>query len=199
MLTQTDILQQNLHTQLDRLLDQTKDEMEIEEYREALQDTVDQLEEFSKSLEKMKTGADNGLSLCDDLQRRQNVIVLEREDWVPSSHSLFDPCIDYQMCDQQSLSDTWGHSILCKETTCSATQSLNWSKANDAFPEAHRICSRPLFLDRTWYEGAKTECCGRGAAEKKNSRCPEETRRSADAWRRAVAEALFWGRHRQVR
>lgn len=85
MSTQTDVLQQNLHTQLDRLLDQladldqTQDEMEIEEYREARQDTLDQLEEFSKSLEKMKTGADNGLSLYDDLQRIQNVIELQKE------------------------------------------------------------------------------------------------------------------------
>ena len=84
MSAQTDVLRQNLHTQLDRLidqladLDQTKDEMDIEEYREARQDTVDQLEEFSKSLEKMKNGDDHGLSLFDDLQRIQNVTETER-------------------------------------------------------------------------------------------------------------------------
>jgi len=78
MSVQTDILRNNLHTQLDRLLDQLadldqiKDEMDESEYNESRQDTVDQLEEFSKSLEKMKNG-EGGLSLLDDLQRIQNV------------------------------------------------------------------------------------------------------------------------------
>jgi len=79
MSAQTDILRNNLHAQLDRLLeqltdlDQTKDEMDVNEYNEARQDTVDQLEEFSKSLEKMKSG-EGGLSLLDDVQRIQNAI-----------------------------------------------------------------------------------------------------------------------------
>lgn len=78
MSAQTDILRNNLHAQLDRLLeqltdlDQNKDDMDESEYNEARQDTVDQLEEFSKSLEKMKSG-DSGLSLVDDVQRIQNV------------------------------------------------------------------------------------------------------------------------------
>ncbi len=78
MSAQTDILRNNLHTQLDRLLDQLADldqmqnEMDENEYRESRQDTVDQLEEFSKSLEKMKSG-EGGLSLLDDVQRIQNV------------------------------------------------------------------------------------------------------------------------------
>jgi len=79
MSAQTDILRNNLHTQLDRLidqladLDQIKDEMDENEYKETRQDTVEQLEEFSKSLEKMKNG-DGGLSLLDDVQRIQNAI-----------------------------------------------------------------------------------------------------------------------------
>jgi hypothetical protein len=78
MSAQTDILRNNLHAQLDRLLDQLADldqiksEMDENEYNEARQDTVDQLEEFSKSLEKMKSG-EGGLSLLDDVQRIQNV------------------------------------------------------------------------------------------------------------------------------
>jgi hypothetical protein len=78
MSAQTDILRNNLHAQLDRLLDQitdldqVKDEMDINEYNEARQDTVDQLEEFGKSLEKMKSG-EGGPSLLDDVQRIQNV------------------------------------------------------------------------------------------------------------------------------
>ena len=78
MAAQTDVLKNNLHAQLDRLLeqltdlDQTKDDMEADEYKEARQDTVDQLEDFSKSLEKMKSG-EGGLSLIDELHRIQNV------------------------------------------------------------------------------------------------------------------------------
>ena len=78
MAGQTDVLRKNLHAQLDRLLDQladldqTKDEMDAEEYKEARQDTVDQLEDFGKSLEKMKSG-EGGPSLLDDVQRIQNV------------------------------------------------------------------------------------------------------------------------------
>ena len=78
MAAQTDVLRNNLHAQLDRLLDQLTDldqikgEMDINEYNEARQDTVDQLEEFGKSLEKMKSG-EGGLSLLDDVQRIQNV------------------------------------------------------------------------------------------------------------------------------
>jgi hypothetical protein len=80
MSAQSDVLRNNLHAQLDRLLeqltdlDQPKDDMDVDEYNEARQDTVDQLEDFSKSLEKMKNG-DGGLSLLDDVQRIQNVIV----------------------------------------------------------------------------------------------------------------------------
>ncbi|CAF0925856.1 unnamed protein product [Adineta ricciae] len=79
MSAQTDVLQNNLHDQLDRLLeqladlDQAKDEMDTDEYTEARQDTVDQLEAFSKSLEKMKSG-EGGPSLLDDVQRIQNAI-----------------------------------------------------------------------------------------------------------------------------
>ena len=78
MSAQTDVLRNNLHTQLDRLLDQLADldqikgEMDADEYKEARQDTVDQLEDFGKSLEKMKSG-EGGLSLLDDVQRIQNV------------------------------------------------------------------------------------------------------------------------------
>ena len=78
MSAKPDILRNNLHAQLDRLLeqltdlDQTKNEMDVDEYNEARQDTVDQLEEFSKSLEKMKSG-EGGPSLLDDVQRIQNV------------------------------------------------------------------------------------------------------------------------------
>ena len=78
MSAQTDVLRNNLHTQLDRLLDQLTDldqirgDMEATEYDEARQDTVDQLEDFSKSLEKMKSGA-GGLSLLDEVQRIQIV------------------------------------------------------------------------------------------------------------------------------
>ncbi|UJR28390.1 hypothetical protein I4U23_009631 [Adineta vaga] len=79
MSAQSDILRNNLHTQLDRLidqladLDQIKGEMDANEYNEARQDTVDQLEDFSKSLEKMKNG-EGGPSLLDDVQRIQNAI-----------------------------------------------------------------------------------------------------------------------------
>ncbi|CAF0741841.1 unnamed protein product [Adineta steineri] len=79
MSAQTDVLRNNLHAQLDRLLeqltdlDQTKDDMDVDEYNEARQDTVDQLEDFSKSLEKMKSG-EGGLSLLDEVQRIQNAI-----------------------------------------------------------------------------------------------------------------------------
>ena len=82
MSAQTDVLQNNLHDQLDRLieqladLDQAKHEMDTDEYNEARQDTVDQLEAFSKSLEKMKSG-EGCLSLLDDVQRIQNVYFLE--------------------------------------------------------------------------------------------------------------------------
>lgn len=78
MSAQTDVLRNNLHTQLDRLLDQLTDldqiksDMDAAEYDEARQDTVDQLEDFSKSLEKMKNGA-GGLSLLDEVQRIQLV------------------------------------------------------------------------------------------------------------------------------
>jgi hypothetical protein len=79
MSAQTEQLRLNLQTQFDRLLDQladldeTKNEMDDDEYREARQDTIEQLEDFSKSLEKMKNGDANGLSLLNDLQRMQNV------------------------------------------------------------------------------------------------------------------------------
>ena len=43
-------------------------EMDVTEYNEARQDTVDQLEDFGKSLEKMKSG-EGGPSLLDDVQR----------------------------------------------------------------------------------------------------------------------------------
>ncbi len=85
MSAQTDILRNNLHAQLDRLLDQLADldqikgEMDENEYNEARQDTVDQLEEFSKSLEKMKSG-EGGLSLLDDVQRIQNVYQIKIEE-----------------------------------------------------------------------------------------------------------------------
>ena len=78
MSAETDLLRKNLHAQLERLvdqltdLDQNKDDMDENEYNEARQDTVDQLEEFNKSLEKMKNGK-GGLSLIDDVQRIQNV------------------------------------------------------------------------------------------------------------------------------
>ena len=78
MSVEGDALRNNLHAQLDRLLeqltdlDQIKGDMDADEYNEARQDTVDQLEEFSKSLEKMKSGQ-SGLSLLDDVQRIQNV------------------------------------------------------------------------------------------------------------------------------
>jgi len=79
MAAKVDVLRNNLDAQLDRLLeqladlDQIKGEMDEAEYNEARQDTVDQLEEFSKSLDKMKSG-EGGLSLVDDLQRIQNAI-----------------------------------------------------------------------------------------------------------------------------
>jgi len=82
MAAQPDILRNNLHSQLDRLLDQLADldqikgDMDASEYNEARQDTVDQLEDFSKSLEKMKSG-EGGLSLLDDVQRIQNVCGLK--------------------------------------------------------------------------------------------------------------------------
>lgn len=78
MAAQSDVLRNNLHAQLDRLLDQLADldqikgEMDADEYKEARQDTVDQLEDFGKSLEKMKSG-EGGPSLLDDVQRIQNV------------------------------------------------------------------------------------------------------------------------------
>jgi hypothetical protein len=89
MSAQTDILRNNLHAQLDRLLDQLadldqiKNEMDEAEYKESRQDTVDQLEEFSKSLEKMKSG-EGGLSLLDDVQRIQNVRQLKLYKYVNS-------------------------------------------------------------------------------------------------------------------
>ncbi|CAF3777570.1 unnamed protein product [Rotaria magnacalcarata] len=79
MSAKTDTLRKNLDAQLERLIDQLadleqlKDEMDENEYKEARQDTIDQLEEFNKSLEKMKSG-DGGLSLLDDVQRIQNAI-----------------------------------------------------------------------------------------------------------------------------
>ncbi len=84
MSVKTDVLRNNLDVQLDRLLDQLadldqiKNEMDENEYNEARQDTVEQLEEFSKSLEKMKSG-EGGLSLVDDVERIQNVCRLRRK------------------------------------------------------------------------------------------------------------------------
>lgn len=78
MSAETDKLRNNLHAQLERLidqltdLDQNKDDMDESEYNEARQDTVEQLEDFNKSLEKMKSG-EGGLSLLDDVHRMQNV------------------------------------------------------------------------------------------------------------------------------
>ncbi|CAF0766490.1 unnamed protein product [Didymodactylos carnosus] len=77
MSNQTDILRNNLHTQLDRLLEQLedlekfKDEMSNDEYEDAKKDTRDQLEEFGKSLEKMKKG---DLTFINDIQRIQSAI-----------------------------------------------------------------------------------------------------------------------------
>lgn len=94
MAAQTDVLKNNLHAQLDRLLeqltdlDQTKDDMEANEYKEARQDTVDQLEDFSKSLEKMKSG-DGGLSLIDEVHRIQNVRVHPMSNTVAERMTLF--------------------------------------------------------------------------------------------------------------
>jgi len=85
MSAQPDILRNNLHSQLDRLLDQLADldqikgDMDASEYNEARQDTVDQLEDFSKSLEKMKSG-EGGLSLLDDVQRIQNVCLIKNKE-----------------------------------------------------------------------------------------------------------------------
>ena len=79
MSAQTDALRKNLNVQLDRLLeqltdlDQMKEEMDADEYKEARQNTVEQLEDFGKSLEKMKSGGEGGLSLLDDVQRMQLV------------------------------------------------------------------------------------------------------------------------------
>lgn len=84
MSAQPDILRNNLHAQLDRLieqladLDQIKSEMDEDEYKEERQNTVDQLEDFSKSLEKMKSG-EGGPSLLDDVQRIQNVRARRRD------------------------------------------------------------------------------------------------------------------------
>lgn len=84
MSAQTDVLRKNLHAQLDRLLDQLADldqikgEMDVNEYNEARQDTVDQLEDFGKSLEKMKSG-EGGPSLLDDVQRIQNVYLFKNK------------------------------------------------------------------------------------------------------------------------
>lgn len=78
MSNKSDGLRQNIDAQLDRLieqlsdLDQAKSEMDTDEFNEAREDTLEQLKDFSKSLEKMKSG-EGGLSLIDDLQRIQNV------------------------------------------------------------------------------------------------------------------------------
>lgn len=95
---EADALCNNLHAQLDRLLeqltdlDQIKADMDTDEYNEARQDTVDQLEAFSKSLEKMKTGQ-SGLSLLDDVQRIQNVRRSRHRSFL-----LLCPCVGDQMC-----------------------------------------------------------------------------------------------------
>ena len=119
MSAQTDVLKNNLHTQLDRLLeqltdlDQTKDDMDVSEYNEARQDTVDQLEDFSKSLEKMKSGG-GGISLLDEVQRIQNVWFNPLSNKVTTNNPvifLFD--IGNQVCDQPSISNSWSDSFLC--------------------------------------------------------------------------------------
>jgi sugar-specific transcriptional regulator TrmB len=75
--TETTKLQQNLEEQLDRLmqqladLEECKEELDTSEYTETKNDTLDQLREFSESLNRMKEG---NLSLVNDLNQIQLAI-----------------------------------------------------------------------------------------------------------------------------
>ncbi|XP_065164655.1 protein LZIC-like [Atheta coriaria] len=59
---ETELLKKNMESQLDRLIEQlkdleeAKDELDAEEYEEARQDTLDQLQEFNDSLAKLAKG-----------------------------------------------------------------------------------------------------------------------------------------------
>nr|XP_054768265.1 protein LZIC-like [Lytechinus pictus] len=72
--SETEALKQNLEEQLDRLvlqlgdLEESKDDLDEDEYEETKQETMEQLEEFSKSLEKLGSG---NMSLVDDLNSMQ--------------------------------------------------------------------------------------------------------------------------------
>jgi TolA-binding protein len=73
---ETDKLKQNLEEQLERLLQQLedlkqeKDNMEESEYNEMLNDTMEQLKEFQKRLEKMISG---NMTLVDQVGSYQLV------------------------------------------------------------------------------------------------------------------------------
>ncbi|XP_041479933.1 protein LZIC-like [Lytechinus pictus] len=75
--SETEALKQNLEEQLDRLvlqlgdLEESKDDLDEDEYEETKQETMEQLEEFSKSLEKLGSG---NMSLVDDLNSMQLAI-----------------------------------------------------------------------------------------------------------------------------
>ncbi|CAD5121772.1 DgyrCDS10249 [Dimorphilus gyrociliatus] len=75
--SETAKLQKNIEDQLDRLmqqlvdLEECRDELEEEEYNETRSETIDQLGEFQKSLEDMKSG---NMTLVDDLNRYQLAI-----------------------------------------------------------------------------------------------------------------------------
>lgn len=74
---ETDILEKNLFSQLDRLMDQlrdieeAKDDMSPEEYNENKQETLEQLKELNESLSKIKQG---NLSLVNELNSIQLAI-----------------------------------------------------------------------------------------------------------------------------
>lgn len=75
--TETQVLKQNLEEQLDRLvaqladLEEAREDMEEDEYEETKQDTIEQLEDFNKSLEKVMKG---DMSLVDQLNGMQLAI-----------------------------------------------------------------------------------------------------------------------------
>ena len=74
---ETEILEKNLFSQLDRLMDQlrdieeAKDDMSPEEYNENKQETLEQLKELNESLSKIKQG---NLSLVNELNSIQLAI-----------------------------------------------------------------------------------------------------------------------------
>ncbi|RNA28794.1 hypothetical protein BpHYR1_007028 [Brachionus plicatilis] len=75
--TETEILEKNLYSQLDRLIDQlkdieeSKDDMSDEEYTEQKQETLEQLKELNASVAKFKEG---NLSLVDQMNAIQLAI-----------------------------------------------------------------------------------------------------------------------------